>query len=169
VRKLSTREKLLIGSLALMVVLYAGLEFWYLPLTDQVQALKAEKAELETEWERVRYYAEEKAAIRQDIARLNTEIAALMERVLPPNQSYRFWEAVLEKTASTQVTATLLSEQDSEEKMSLQFSVRGPGQNVYQFMRELEQIPYIHAVIQGDIRIEEQEAVASFTVLIHQL
>jgi Tfp pilus assembly protein PilO len=166
VRKLTKRETVLIFSLLMIMAIYAGFEYWYAPMAAQVKTLKAEKEQLAAEWEKVRSYAAQKD-IKKEIDRLNAEIAAVKERMLAENQSGIYWKKVLEKTASAKVTAALISEQETETGKLLHFRVRGGHQAIYQFLQELEQIPYVHAVTEGDIRAGDTEAEAAFTVLIH--
>lgn len=167
-KKLTKREKKLL-LLFFVVLLAVGLsEFLIIPSIEKTKNLRAERSQLQSEWEEIQSYLELEETLTEEMVLMEEQIEQLKNQI--STNTYLYWNYLNEKANKTGVQITNIQEdlpEDSDGKQTIQFNVIGTDEETNRFLQSLEAMPYVFAVTEYAFQLEEENQIlTTFTLLI---
>lgn len=162
-RTLNKRERFLIISFFVVLLLYGVSNYWIRPLMQNIELLQAEQSQLRTEWDEIKRWVGQEAKLKEQVSTLETEVNTEMEKVAPVNQSALYWNA-FNKIARE--TGTLLTRMDEGKETAavgktriFTLGVSGSESGVLEFIKRMQTMSYVTAIKTGTMNYQDPSAV----------
>lgn len=110
-RKFNKREKILIGSFVVVLVIYVVSTYWITPIIERIDELKKQQFELKVQWEAMKNWVGQEEKLQQHVSDMEAEVNQLVNRIPPAEQSALYWDAINRIASESGVVLTRMVEE----------------------------------------------------------
>ncbi len=110
-RKFNKREKFLVGSFVVVLVIYIVSTYWITPIIEKIDELKKQQVELKAQWDAIKNWVGQEDKLNQQVSAMETEVNQLVNRIPPANQSALYWDAINRIASESGVVLTRMVEE----------------------------------------------------------
>lgn len=162
-RELTRREKWLMNLLFLVVAIIVVLQYMLFPAMDRAEALKEKKETLQTNWENIEPYMDQKTQLKERIDALQAETTELKSHI-PAYVTHAYLDQLHKISQNTGVTLQQVREKRTDEegeRLIIALWMNGSREGILSFIDQLSDIPCVHAITEARFeRLEDHYALS---------
>ena len=180
-RKFNKREKVLVGSFVVVLVIYIVSTYWITPIIEKIDELKKQQVELKAQWDAIKNWVGQEDKLNQQVSAMETEVNQLVNRIPPADQSALYWDAINRIASESGVGLTRMVEEttaggapagggatgaEAGKTWSVTLAVNGPEAGIMQFLNRLQTMTYVNAVKTGAFAYQDASVMATFELVL---